>query len=593
MKKNMKSHSFRQLINVFFLICTTSAWALDGEREQLQYDQLMSANTATGPVANRFFMPYEAVTPAKHRFSGAMTIPEHRMQTEPGQIRPDRIRGMHTQLFPGVTLEFVSHGDYLVPVERNIIEPPGSNSFWHIHVAPGRVWSEPGDGGMSRASFPFFLTNLHENETYNGVATFMFDDSAVSELRYQLVQQLSPFLVETRFVAWGQQVVSYQPGEISSVQLIQDFEDELADRLVWHDWSILEDKYGAELFSGFQSGIDPRLVVSDGLVIDGEVYIHSMTTPYGNYPYPREMRHGVWSVTKTAAGLITLLRMAQKYGNEILDYKIRDYVNVTADHDGWKDVTFRHAMSMATGIGTGSENVNPNSSSDGYVESDRAAYIRWYFARATDEKLTELFKVPSHPWGPGEYMRYRDRDIFVAAAAMANLYREKEGDAADLWQMMLDEVYRPIGIHHLPKSRTWEKDRPPVPLLAWGVYLSVDDIAKISGLMQNGGKHQGVQLLSGQGLAEALYETPVRGLTTGGSNQYGPGSYHLTVWHEQFATQSGRTYTIPSMAGYGGNIIKLMPNGMTGFRMGNGGDKPVEQMIVIADRMRPFDTHRH
>ena len=68
----------------------------------------------------------------------------------------------------------------------------------------------------------------------------------------------------------------------------------------------------------------------------------------------------MWSVTKTAAGMLTLMRLAQKYGDEILDYRIRDYLDVTATHDGWDGVTFRHAMSMATGIGTGTLNVSPN-----------------------------------------------------------------------------------------------------------------------------------------------------------------------------------------------------------------------------------------
>jgi hypothetical protein len=283
--------------------------------------------------------------------------------------------------------------------------------------------------------------------------------------------------------------------------------------------------------------------------------------------------------------------MAEKYGDEILDYKIKDYVHVTADHDGWDNVTFRHAMSMATGIGPGSTNINPNVFSDGNYDVDLESYIEWMFAPTLQEKLDKLFKVPDYPWGPGEVARYRDRDIFVAAAALDSLYRSKEGDDADLWQMMLDEVYRPIGILHLPKSRTWEADRPGVPLLAWGVYVTIDDVAKIAGLIQSGGMHDGVQLLSKAGLAEALYETDIRGLRTGASNKYGINTYHLTVWHENYSTSSGRTFTIPTMSGYGGNVVKLMPNGMIGFRMGNGGSRPVEQMIVIADKIRPFDDY--
>ena len=593
----MQITSRKQVVNNRFLLIIASIASMIADsslaeqsiREQLTRDQLLSAaDSLASPVANHNFMPMGGAAP-HHRFSGAIAIPEHAMRTAPGAIQPTDIRGKKTQLFPGVSLQFVSHGEYLVPVKRDIIAPPGSDSYWHLLAGPGRVWSEQSDKGMSRASFPFFLTNLFENETYNGIATFLYDDESVSQLQYQIVQQLSPFLVETKFVAWHQQPITYEPQGIAAERLLADFDKELADRLVWRDWSTLEDKYGAEVVSDFDIGIDPGLVVAGGLVIDGDVYVHSMDTPYGNYPYPREMRHGVWSVTKTLTGLVTLMRMAEKYGDEILDYKIKDYVRVTADHDGWDKVTLRHAMSMATGIGPGTTSLNPNVFSDGNYDVDLDDYITWMFAPTVQDKLDLLFKVPNYPWGPGEVARYRDRDIFVAAAALDSLYRNKEGDDADLWQMMLDEVYGPIGVHHLPKSRTWETDRPGVPLLAWGVYVTIDDVAKIAGLIQNRGMHNGVQLLSKAGLAEALYDTDTRGLPNGASNPYGINTYHLTVWHENYRTSSGKTWTIPTMSGYGGNVVKIMPNGIIGFRMGNGGSKPVEQMIVIADKILPFD----
>jgi hypothetical protein len=400
-------------------------------------------------------------------------------------------------------------------------------------------------------------------------------------------------------VATGQPKIGYQPASIADEQLIENFADELHDRLTWRDWSELERRYGAGLFADFDSGIDPQLVVTSGLVIDGEVYVRSMATPYGDYPYPREMRHGVWSVTKTAAGLVTLLRMAQKYGDEILDYRISDYLDVTATHDGWDDVTFRHAMSMATGVGTGSLNTTPNNIGDGdasgrFNEPDFAAYMAWYLAPTLQEKLDEVFRIPGYPWGPGEHARYRDRDIFTLSAALDSLYRSKEGAQADLWQMMIDEVYTPIGIHHMPMSRTREPNGTGIPLLAWGIYVTIDDIAKIAGLLQNDGMHDGVRLLSQAGLAEALYETDVRGLPTGADNEHGAKTYHLSLWQENYITASGERYFAPRMSGYGGNIVQLMPNGIIGFRFGNGGDKPLEQMTIVADQIRPFDEHaRH
>ncbi len=579
---------------VSFLLC---GCAPESGRDGVLRDALMSAwADDAGPVRNELFLPSRGAEKPRQRFSGSITIPEHAMRTEPAALRPAVAAGRKTQLFPGVELTFVSYGDYLIPAERDILVPEDSDSFWQIQVSPGRVWSEQADGGMSRASFPFLLTNIIENETYNGVATFLYNDRSVSRLRYQIVQQLSPFMIETRFTASGQPAIDYRPAVVDDVELIEDFENELADQLVWRDWSELEKEYGAELFADFDSGIDPALTVTSGLVIDGEVYVRSMATPYGNYPYPRQMRHGVWSVTKTAAGLLTLLRMAEKYGDEILDYRIRDYLDVTANHDGWNDVTLRHAMSMATGVGTGSLSTSPNRISDGdasnrFNEQDFADYMAWYLAPSVQEKLDEVFKIADYPWGPGEFARYRDRDIFTLAAALDSLYRRKEGADADIWQMMLDEVYRPIGIHHLPMNRTTEANRKGVPLLAWGLYVTIDDIAKIAGLLQNGGVHDGIRLLSEAGVAEALYETDVRGLPTGDANEFGPKTYHLSLWHEDYVTASGKRYTAPRMSGYGGNIVQLMPNGIIGFRFGNGGDVPLERMTIIADRMRPFDKY--
>jgi len=238
-------------------------------RKQLTHDQLVSGDQSLeSPVANHYFMPIDGA-PAQHQFSGAIAISEHAMRTDPDAIQPADIRGRQTQLFPGVSLQFVSHGDQLIPVERDVIVPPDGDSYWHIQVEPGRVWSEPDDKGMSRASFPFLLTNLFENETYNGLATFLYDDESVSELRYQIVQQLSPFMLTTKVIAWNQRPITYQAKNLAAEQLLTDFDEELADRLVWRDWSELEEKYGPEVLDDFDSGIDPGLVAAAGLVIDG------------------------------------------------------------------------------------------------------------------------------------------------------------------------------------------------------------------------------------------------------------------------------------------------------------------------------------
>ena len=595
----LSSRNYKHIQIVITLFMVTLSACLPGEyREELTLQQLLNTTSSPSePVLNKYFLPVGKNAAALHEFSGAIVIPEHSMISDPKEILPTDINGKEPQLFPGVELEFISNGEYLIPLERDIIIPSDSDSYWQIQVSPGRVWSESGDGNLSRASFPFLLTSIIENESYNGVATFLYNENSLSSIRYQIVSHLSPFVIKKGFFATGQTKVSYKPISYINSDVVKDFKNEITSKLPWRDWEELEQIYGKDLFINFDSGIEQTLTLTSGLIIDGTVYVRSMDTPFGPYPYPHEMRHGVWSVTKSAAGLLTLMRMARKYGYEILDYRINDYLDINAKHDGWENVTFRNVFSMATGIGTGTHNITPNiiGVGDASRPQNNAGfdeYMDWYFAPTLEEKLDEVFKVPNYPWGPGEHARYRDRDIFVGSAALESLLREKEGDDADLWQMMVDEVYQPIGIQHISMTHTREKNERGTPMMAWGIYVSIDDIAKISMLIQNGGMHNGIQLLSQEGISEALYETKIRGLPTGESNIHGAKSYHLTLWHENFKTQDGRVYNAPRMSGYGGNIVQLMPNGIIGFRIGNGGDKKLEQMTIIADQIRSFDEHR-
>jgi hypothetical protein len=85
---------------------------------------------------------------------------------------------------PAFSIAFFTQGEHLVPVVRDIVQPPGT-----IIISPGKVWSEPGDQGMSRASFPFVLVNQLANATHNGLATFLYNETRVSALRLQVVQE--------------------------------------------------------------------------------------------------------------------------------------------------------------------------------------------------------------------------------------------------------------------------------------------------------------------------------------------------------------------------------------------------------------------
>ena len=302
-------------------------------RDHLTVEELApDARVNFGLIHNDYFMPVGPSADALHALSGVLEVPETDSHSVKGR-------------FPAFAVAFFSHDDYLVPAERDIL--PGGISLWNLVLSPGRVWSEPGDDGWSRASFPFALTGKRGNESHNGIASFLYNETEVSALRVQIVQETSP---RSQFDGWAQVPLAYTPGPIENRRALDErFADELARQFPMRPWSALDGAADPGLLADFD-GYAFDVTVS-GLVVDGVLYAQPCRTRFGDYPYCREMRHGVYSATKSLGGALSLLRLAQKYGEAVFDFRIADYLDVTADHDGWDEVTFADALNMATGIG--------------------------------------------------------------------------------------------------------------------------------------------------------------------------------------------------------------------------------------------------
>lgn len=577
-------------------IMVVSSDPAQAAREAITKDELLADGwSGNGLTDNRWFMPSDDAVEAKHDFLGTIVLEEVEMGTEPAQFSTTDVLGKNPRIFPAVEIAFFTHGKDLVPVSRDVIRYGSTDkgrSYWDVIVQPGRVWSEPGDGGWSRASFPFALVHSIEGETHNGIATFLYDDRQVSNLRFQIVQQTAPYYIVDYFTAWGQAPAAYRPGGIADLaRLRQDYDAEVADRFPMTDWAKLEAEVGTEALADFESAMNPDEVLVSGLVHNGTLYHKPCKSAAGPLPYCERMRFGVWSVTKAAANATALLRLAQKYGPEVFDARIADYVEVTAEHDGWKDVTFGDALNMATGVGFGTMARDPNDIDDGYLEGNYAA---WYEAPSEAEKLAETFKSPDLPWGPGEVARYRDQDMFLLGVAMAEFLKEKEGPKADLWTMLVEEVYKPIGIHHAPINRTIESDGGAgQPMMAYGYYPTLGDLAKIAQLYHDRGRHEGKQILHAGKIGELIYGTHERGLPTGGANPYGEGRYHMAFWHDRYDSPEGCQLYLPMMRGWGGNIVLLMPGAHTGIRLAknwDGGEavNDITGMAAVADRLATF-----
>jgi hypothetical protein len=546
-----------------------------GPRDRLTAGELLGTDAGSGPVHTAYFLPVGPSAAARHAFQGTLTV-----------NAPTMMRGRYgcvglAESLSGFSVDFFTHGEHLVPVVRDVV--PLSAFI----LSPGRVWSEPGDGGMSRAAFPFVLTNPYNNGTHNGLATFLYDDTRVSVLRLQIVQETRP-AAWAKYDGWGQAPLTYTPDPIANEEVVRaQFAAELQRETPIQPWSALPAVAGTLALAGFDGDTAPDDVRASSVIIDGVIYLRGCATRAGPFPYCRHMRHGVFSVTKSLGAAVALLRLAQTYGEQVFDRKIKDYVTVTASHDGWESVTFADALNMATGIGDLAPQREPNQPSADEHKPKMEQFVR---ARTARDKLAISFSYGKYPWGPGEVLRYNSINTFVLAAAMDSFLKRQAGPQAQLWDMVVAEVFRPLGIFHAPMMHTQEADGGRgIPFLLVGLYPTIDDVAKLTALLQHGGQHQGQQLLHAGKLAEALYKTNAMGLPNNSmKNRFGEGRYHLSFWSVPYRTATGCFFQLPYMSGFGGNLVVLLPNGISTFRFADGYHDDVDSMVLAGEAIRPF-----
>jgi Beta-lactamase len=543
-----------------------------GPRDWLTATELLApAEVRPQPVHNAYFLPVGQVAPALHALKGTLTLQASTMLRArhgcPGLAEP----------LPGFSIAFFTHGEHLVPVVSDIVRPSA------ILVSPGRVWSEPGDGGLSRASFPFVL--IERLVTRNGLATFLYDDTRVSALRWQVVQENDPW--GNRYDGWGQAPLSYTPGPLPHEGTVRArFAAALQQQTPIRPWSAVPIPVGAPGLESFDGDTAPDELKASGLIVDGVLYLRGCETRWGPYPYCRQMRHGIFSATKSLGAAVALLRLAQTYGDQVFDLKIKDYVTVTATHDGWAQVTFADALNMATGIGDLWPQREPNRT---HADNDSPNMGKWGEAQTAKEKLDASFAFGKYPWGPGEVFRYNNAHTIILTAAMDGFLKRQAGPQAHLWASVVTDVFQLIGLFQAPMLH-WPggEGEPGLSHLSGGFYLTIDDVAQLATLLQHGGRHQAHQLLSAAKLAEALYQTKAMGLPSQLQTRFGVGRYHLSFWSMPYRTATGCVFQIPFASGRGGNVVVLLPNGITAFRLADGDHFDVSTMVLAGEAIHPF-----
>ena len=533
-------------------------------RDKLMADDLLNGNFQE-LVHNDYFMPLGESLPEAHQLSGIIDFPETEMTTSHPQCD---WKGCGKRFFPAFSLPVVSQDGYLIPLRRGIILSGNKQqSYWNIVVSPGRVWQESGDNGFSRASFPFILIDNFTSQARNGIATFIYNSSQISYVFIQITQETAPIVGFYTADFFGVIQGLYLPQVFADGdQHILDYQAELAAKLPVRPWSELP--YGGFTQSFFNGGLSADKVSTAALFMDGTLYLQPASTRTGPYPYPEEMRHGVFSVSKSLAIGLAMFYTAHKYGDGIFDELIADYVPALSDHPGWQGVTFEHVLCMATGT---------------VAKDEGNLVVPFILARSKEDKIAAIRNLPDAPPEPGEQFNYASTNTFVLSCALNQYVKTREGADADIWLKVREEVLKPMGIEHLPLARTIEKNGA----LGWPLacsYPNVHEAVRIGRLLHDEGEYMGVQLLNRNKVREALCRTPKTGLDAGWAYGYPQGYLH-SFWIVEIQL-SLCSLKVPFMSGNGGNFIVILPSGVIAVRFSDNNYYNITHMVAVAEFYR-------
>lgn len=549
-------------------------------RTLLTYNDLMTGSSSAPVDDSAFALPANAAMP-DHVFEGRLELLNEATSGGFSEIKDTyRYTGAGDdprKHLPEFSFEFVQNGSHLIPVTQGLIYT--GHPYWNYIVGPGRVWKENSDNGYSRAAFPFALVQRNANCTHNGVMTFLFNNSGVSKVRYQITQETCVYY---KINMWGQLNATYSAYNVSNAATYQaNHAAEVANRLPTKPIADLAADYPSSgvNVSVFGSGVTAQHLTYYGVVYNGVNYVSGCTTRYGTYAFCENLRAPSYSTAKSAFAGIALMRLGQKYGTGVYDLLIKDYVPEYSVGN-WSSVTFNNTIDMATG----------NYRLAGYESDEAGSYMETFFlAEPYTSKIAAAFNFP-YKVSPGTYWVYHSSDTFIVTRAMNNYLQTQEGSSADIFNMVKNEVYAPINLSAGVSTIRTDNATSGAPFGGYGLFWTRDDIAKIAKFLNNdNGYGNNSQILNPDMLADSMQnDANDRGMDTTGNTGF---KYNNAFWAEDFTPAAFPQYSCsfwtPFMSGYGGITVVMMPNGATYYYFSDNEEFSWYNAVHEANKLSP------
>lgn len=534
-----------------------------GARTQLDALALVSGKYPD-PVDFSAYAPAPGSTAPSNRFEGRL-----RLSGTPSArtlVRIDDFLGkgnatVAATLPQDFDFSFVQDGEWLIPVERG--PRPGSHPWWEFSVEPGRVWDEPGDGGMSRASIPFALVQRNANCTHNGMLTFLFDDKGnISRTAMQIGSETCLYL---QLDLWGLLDAQYLPGPVAGAEtMVAAHRREIIARLPVRPISALAVDHPGMVPENLATG-NAHARSTQGFVFDGIHYSSGCATRHGEYPWCEALLVPSYSLAKSVVAGLAAMRLEQLYPG-ILDEPVSRHIPASGCRgEKWRGRTLRHLLDMTTG----------QYESPVYMADESDERIGLFFTPDSHaERLAFACEAYPEREGPGRRWVYHTSDTYLLGAALQHALRAIPGRERDdvfddvLWV----DVFEPLGLSPAAKRTRRSYDDARQPFFGWGLTLLPDDLAKLGAFLARGdGYIDGRQVLDPKLLSTALQQDPADGgLQAARLRDY---RYHHGFWARNLDAQLGcdTPVWVPFLSGFGGITVVPFPNGAVWYSIADDG----------------------
>ena len=581
------------------------------KRTALTRDQLFEAAAPSSPIDDTegFAVPANAAEPSES-FEGVLTLnaPSNSgsftLLSDVFRIIPAEDSAWRH--LPAFSYRFVQSGSHLIPAMQGLTIT--GSPAWNYIIGPGRVWRENGDDGYMRASLPFALVQRNQNCVHNGAMTFLFSEKKsprVSNVYYQITQETC---YPMKFDLWGIAEATYEPAAApDSAELKEKHRAEMLNRLPRKPFAALSSDApgsGIDLSVLIKAYRRPGDITAYGLVFNGINYTSGCPTRSGEYAFCEDMPLPSYSIAKSAFAGVALMRLGQLYGEAVYGELIRDHVPQRFIRGDWSATTFGNASDMATG----------NYNLDGY-EADENSPVNDTFLvdKSYEAKLADAFAFSSNVAPPGTKWVYQSAATYILTQAMNSYLKQRKGADADIFDLVRDDVFAPLHVNSGGMT-TIRTDNSPAgaPTGYYGLFFSRDDVAKIGSFLNNdGGVIDGVQVLEPDRLKESLFRSdnaadvgvPILGGSAGsalGPPKLGSGAaagpnsrrYGHGFWGKHFTPVEFPEYQcdfwVTLMAGYGGNIVVLLPNRSTLYVFSDGREFPWVDFVREISKLAPM-----